>query len=62
MPQFEFPVYALSENKYIVMDASHRLSALMMIEKDFSIHMWVVKGPIESNVLADLTFLTKTTK
>ncbi len=52
--EFEFPLYALPENQYLVLDGNHNLSALTFSEQPFSVRMYVVRGPIDPNVLPDL--------
>jgi hypothetical protein len=57
--EFDFPAYSLSKSEYLVMDGNHRLSAIALTDLSFMINMWVVKGPIDENVLKDLTYLTR---
>jgi hypothetical protein len=56
-PQFDFPSYALPDDRYMVLDANHRLCGLAMAGVPFSLRMWVVNGPIDPAALADTTFL-----
>jgi hypothetical protein len=55
--EFEFPVYAVPKDEYLVMDSNHRLSALALAKLPFTIDMWVVHGPIDATALADLTHI-----
>jgi hypothetical protein len=56
---FEFPVYAMPKDEYLVMDGNHRLSALALAKLPFAINMWVVHGPIDTTALADLTHIVR---
>jgi len=55
--EFEFPVYAVPKDEYLVMDGNHRLSALALAKLPFTIDMWVVRGPIDPVALKDLTHI-----
>ncbi len=56
--ELEIPSYALPANRYIVLDGNHSLSALTLCGLPFIVHMYVVKGPVDPNVLPDLVHFT----
>ena len=56
--ELEIPSYALPANRYLVLDGNHSLSALTLCGLPFVVHMYVVKGPIDQNVLPDIVHFT----
>lgn len=48
------PLYKYSDNDYFILDANHKLSALMLTDTAFKIVAFVVKAPAQKGILQDL--------
>jgi hypothetical protein len=48
------PVYALGKDQFLILDGSHRMSALMISDVSFKLMAFTVFGPMDSRVLPDL--------
>ena len=57
--KFAVPSYALPDNQYFILDANHRLSALVLESVPFEVTLWNVRGPLDSNCLLDLNHLMR---
>lgn len=56
--QFDAAAYSVSQDQYLLLDGSHRSSALMLSTSDFSMSLHVVYGPLEKDCLPDLIHWT----
>jgi len=52
--EFEAPTYAMSGDRYFILDCNHRLSALALSAEPFRVMLWNVCGPQDSGGLLDL--------
>jgi hypothetical protein len=57
--EFPVPAYTLSDNRHLVLDGNHRLSALMLCSVPFIVTLWSIRGPLEANCLPDLVHWRK---
>lgn len=48
------PLYKFSDSEYFIMDANHKLSALMMADVPFSLVAFVIEAPQDKQILNDL--------
>jgi hypothetical protein len=53
------PVYALGSNRFLLLDGSHRMSALMGSVVSFKLMAFTVFGPMDRSVLPDLQYWVK---
>lgn len=56
--ELEIPSYAIPTNRYLVLGGNHSRSALTLCGLPFVAHMYIVKGPIDPNVLPDIVHFT----
>ncbi|MBA2592597.1 MAG: hypothetical protein H0U97_10240 [Gammaproteobacteria bacterium] len=48
------PAYALTENRYLLLDGTHRAAALLLSDVVFRMMVFVVNGPLDAGAVADL--------
>ena len=52
--KFDIPAYELGNGKYLVLDGNHRIIALLKHGLRFVVQAFVLRGPIDEGIVADL--------
>ena len=52
--QLIIPTFALKDNRFLILDCSHRLSALYISKVDFTLLVFTILGPLDNHILPDL--------